>query len=194
MRPRRRRARAPPPHRRRLRLYHFGQGGRKGLPLGRPQPAVPRHAVEGPAERGRRPRREGADSHRLHPRDGHVDESRRRQYGRHPPRGRAAATAVAATSSSPPTRSAQPPTPSAKPPAPSACAPVLLSPSISPSPAAGAARRGLRSHRHRGGSYPPSATPTPSTVEYPTSAAARSPPQASPPHGAHGPPRGSPAH
>ena len=105
----------------------------------------------------------------------------------------ATAAAVAATSSIPPAPSAKPPAPLAKPPAPSACPPVLPSPSISLSRAGPGARHGHRSHRHGGGFSIFSTTLPPSTGEYPTSAAARSPPQASLSHGAQGPPWGSPA-
>jgi len=92
-RPRRQRARetATPPAARPPAVPQSRQP--QDVPLRRPQPPVQRNAVEVWAERGRHPRRGRADPHRLHLRDGRVDEPRRRQCGRHPLRRRARAHA-----------------------------------------------------------------------------------------------------
>jgi len=195
---RRRRCVASNPVRSKEHIWFRGRGGRR---RGR-RCCVGRRA---PSTQGRHPKRQAGSEQvapRLHrplpvgssahpqPRGDNVGRQRRRQRlsRRRHRRRRGHNVVKPARAACKATRAA------AKPPAPSACPPVLPSPSVSPSPAAGGVRHKRPSHRNCGGFSPPSATPAPSTVEYPTSAAAWSPPQASPPHGANGPLRRSPAH
>ncbi|OSX80855.1 hypothetical protein BU14_0031s0027 [Porphyra umbilicalis] len=92
-RPRRPRAREPPPPPAARPPAVPQSRHPQDVSLRRFQPHVPRHAVEVWSERGRDPRRSRADPHRLHRRAGRVDEPRRRQCGRHPLRLRARAHA-----------------------------------------------------------------------------------------------------